>query len=213
MRLEAADYSFLAAMECVGIERSTISNLLLKLGSGELESQLRKCEDLYTVTYLLVEGVYDSLGGLIALYKEGENSYYRTKVFPMFQYDRITALLARLDNMGIRLFHSPNLECSMKIIRAIYTQWNKSEENHNLFKKIRPMRLPVKLSANPAVPKLLALCPRMPEKVAISLIYKYETIWAILNAPDEELLAVRGMGPGLLHRLMDGVGKGAVLGY
>lgn len=206
--LEAADYAFLSVKDIpIGIERSEINNLVQKLRSGELEEQLRKCDNSYGIVYLLVEGVYDHVGGLLAVYKGSDRGYFRIRVYPATYYDHIVALLVRLEELGVRVVFSPNLECSMMVIKAIYQQMTKVEDQHNLFKKIRPLKIPVKLSSNPAIPKLLALCSRMGEKTAIRLIYRFGDIWSILCASDEELLGVEGMGKSLVLKLKASVGK------
>ena len=206
--LEAGDYAFLDHNdEPTGIERSEIGNLLQKLRSGELESQMLKCADNYSSVILLTEGVYDQVSGYLAVHKESSRGYFRTHIYPHTRYDYTMSLLVRLSEMGIEIIHSPNFACSMLLIKAIYEQRTKPEEEHHLFKKIRQVRLPVKLSSNPAVPKLLALCPRLPEKTAIRLINKYESIWRVLNTDDSELLEIEGFGRGLLNKLKEGIGK------
>ena len=206
--LDAADYAFLDCNnEPVGIERSEIGNLLQKLRSGELESQMEKCRDNYSSVILLVEGVYDQVNNFLAVHKESNRGYFRTHIYPHTRYDYTMALLVRLSEMGIEIIHSPTFACSIIVVRTIYEQRTKAEEDHRLFKRVRQVRLPVKLSSNPAVPKLLALASRMPEKVAIRLINRYGGIWNILSTPDSELLGVEGMGKGLLEKLKKGVGK------
>ncbi len=207
-RMEAADFAFLDSHnEPLGIERCEIGNLVQKLRSGELEDQLTRCEQTYKTIILLTEGVYDSVQGLLAILGESNRGYYRRHVFPHTTYDYVIASLIRLSDMGIETIHSPNFACSMGIVRIIYNQRTKPEEEHTLFKRIRQIKLPTKLSANPAVPKLMALAGRMPEKVAIRLIHKYDSIWNILHTEDRELLEIEGMGKGLLGKLKQGVGK------
>lgn len=208
VRLDAADYSFLNSRdEPVGIERSEIGNLLQKLRSGELESQMGKCSEAYSSIILLVEGVYDEVQGFLAIHRQSERGYFRNHIYPHTRYDYTMASIIRLSEMGIEVIPSPNFECSMVVVRTIYQQRTKPEDQHSMFKRIRPIRIPVKLSANPAVPRLMSLCPRLPEKTAIRLINKYESIWSILSTPDSELLGVEGMGKGLLDKLKRGVGK------
>jgi len=48
---------------------------------------------------------------------------------------------------------------------------------------------------------------RFPEKVAIRLIHQFGSIWGVIHAEDSELLAVEGMGRGLLTKLKEGIGK------
>lgn len=206
--LEAGDYAFLGVHgEPVGIERSEIGNLLQKLRSGELESQMGKCDDAYSSVILLVEGVYDKVNGFLAVHKESDRGYFRNHIYPHTRYDYTMASLIRLSEMGIEIIPSPNFACSMVVIRTIYNQRTKLEGEHSLFKRLRPIRIPVKLSSNPAVPKLLAVCNHLGEKAAIRLINRYGSIWNILNAPDDELLEIQGFGRGLLDNLKRGIGK------
>lgn len=206
--LDAADFAFLDRdSEAEGIERSEIGNLVQKLRSGELEEQLYKCRDSYAHVILLAEGVYDKVDGLLTVNKHSSRGYFRTHIYPHTRYSDIMAMIVRLSEMGVEVIPSPNFECSIATIEAIYHQRTKPEEEHHLFKRIRPINMPTKLSSNPAVPRLMALASRMPEKVAIKLIEKYGTIWNILNTPDDELLEIGGLGSGLLMKLKQGVGK------
>jgi len=208
--LDAGDFAFLNRYnEPVGIERCEIRNLMQKIRSGELEAQLVRCDENYSNVILLTEGVYDHVAGFLAHYKKTRegNSYYRNRIEPNFRYSEVKALEIRLSELGIEVMGSPNFVCSMSLIETIYQQRTKPEEQHTLFKKVRAVKIPVRMSANPAVPKLMALCPRLPEKVAIRLIYQYNSIWTILNTPDEMLLEVEGFGRGLLDKLKKGVGK------
>jgi len=99
-RLEAGDYAFNDYdTNPVGIERCEISNLMQKLNSGELESQLRIAEELYAKFYLLVEGVWDEDDNAVQSYKRvtmnlrGHHvkAYIATKRHGFFQYDRLQA--------------------------------------------------------------------------------------------------------------------------
>jgi len=207
-RLEAADYAFLDRdNEPLGIERCEVGNFVQKLRSGELEAQMLKCQDNYASIILLIEGVYDEHGGLLAVHRKGNRGYFRTHIYPHTYYDYVKATEIRLSEMGIEMVHSPNFQCSMAVIKAIYSQRTKSEEEHTLFKKIRAIKIPVKLTSNPAVPKLMSLCPRLPERTAIRLINKHSSIWNILHVDDSELLEIQGFGRGLLDKLKRGVGK------
>ncbi len=208
--LNSADYAFLDRnTEPTGIERCEIGNLMQKIRSGELESQLVKCGDDYSHIILLTEGVYDEFGGLVAHFKKSKEgrTYYRNRVENSFQFTEVKALEIRLSELGIETLWSPNFLCSMILVETIYKQRTKPEEEHTLFKKVRAINIPVKTSSNPAVPMLMSLVPRLPEKVAISLIYKYGSIWAILQAPQAELLEMKGFGKSLLDKLYKGVGK------
>ena len=209
-RLEAADYAFLDRNnQPIGIERCEIGNLMQKIRNGELESQLVKCDENYSTVILLTEGVFDSMSGLIAHYRKTRNgnAYYRNRIETSFRLAEVQSLLVRLSELGIENVWTPNFDCSMAMVDTIFKQRTKPEEDHTMFRKVRKVTIPTKLSANPAVPMLLGLCPRMPDKVAIELIYQYGSIWNILNQPDTALLAVKGMGKGLVEKLKKGIGK------
>lgn len=206
--LDAGDYAFLDCnSQPVGIERCEIGNLVQKLRSGELESQMTKCDEAYSSIILLTEGVYDSVQGFLSVHGESGRGYFRKHIYPHTRYDYPIAELVNLSDMGVELIHSPNFACSMIVVRTIYNQRTKPEAERSLFRKIRAINIPVKLSSNPAVPKLLSLGGRMPEKVAIRLINRYENIWNIVHTPDEELLQIEGLGKGLLQKLKEGIGK------
>lgn len=211
VRLEAADYCFLSSGNgLTGIEQSEIGNLVQKLRSGELESQLRNCQKYYASVILLIEGVYDKHDDLLALYRKGvknNRSYFRNFIYPSTTFEYAMATIIRLSEMGIEIISSPNFGCSIAIVRYIYNQRTKSEEEHTLFKRTRKIEIPTKLTANPDVPKLMALCSHLGEKVAIRLINRYNTIWSIIHTPDEELLEIEGMGRSLLQNLKRGIGK------
>lgn len=207
-RMETGDYAFLDFyQEPVGIERCEVSNLVQKLRSGELEDQLYRCQDSYSSVILLKEGVYDEVDGLLATHKKGNRGYYRDFVYPHTTFELIKAAEIRLSEMGVEIIDSPNFSCSIAIVRLIHNLRTKPERDRTLFRKIRTVNLPVKLSANPAVPRLMALVPHLSEKAAIALIYKYDTIWAILNAPDKELLKVDGVGKGMVRNMKKSLGK------
>ena len=209
-RLDSADFVFLNRdNEPVGIERCEIGNLIQKIRSGELEAQLIRCDENYSDVILLTEGVYDHVGGFLAHYRKTRegNAYYRNRIEPNFRYSEVKALEVRLSELGIEVMGTPNFACSISLIKTIYQQRTKPEEQHTLFKKVRAVRIPVKMSANPAVPMLMTLCNRLGEKVAIRLIHRYDTIWSIIHTSDEELLQIEGMGEGLLRNLKKGIGK------
>ncbi len=211
-RLDAGDYAWL---DCdsnpVGIERCEVGNLMQKLNSGELENQLRVAEELYDKFYLLVEGVWDEDDNQVQSYKHitmklkghAIKAYVSTKRHGFFQYDRLQAFLIRIEEMGIRLLPSPNFPCSMRIIRLLELKQSEPQEGHKLFTSTSAIRIPTKFTKNPAVPRLMSLCPRLPEKVAIQLINDYGSIIGILMAKD---IQVEGFGKTLQERLRQNVG-------
>jgi ERCC4-type nuclease len=208
MTLETSDYAFLDRdNNAVGIERCEINNFVQKLASGELEAQMYRCASEFSTTVLLIEGIYNHTSGFLTTFREGDRGYFRNRISPHLRYDAVLASMLRLSEFGIELVHTPNFNCSMIAVSLLYIQRTESTDLSMLFRKIRTVKLPVKLSSNPAVPKLMALGSRVPEKVAIELIGKYGSIWNVLHTPDEELLQIKGFGKGLLESIKKGVGK------
>ena len=211
-KLEAGDYAYNDYdTNPVRIERCEISNLMQKLNSGELESQLRVAEDLYNKFYLLVEGVWDEEDNAVQPYKHltmnlrghRVKAYIATKRHGFFQYDRLEAFLIRIEEMGVRLLSSPNFPCSMRIIKLMETKQAEPPEGHKLFTSSRAVKIPTKFTKNPAVPRLMALCPRLPEKVALQLINDYGNIFGVLMTNPTD---VEGFGKILQERLRENVG-------
>lgn len=208
LRMDSSDYAFLdAESRPTGIERCEIGNFIQKVRSGELEQQLYRCQEAFESTILLIEGVFDEVDGLLAVHKGGDRGYFRIHVYPHTNYEFEKAVEVRLSGLGIEVFHAANFNCSMSVIRAIYKQRTKPEEKHTLFKKSRTFTMPTKLSANPSVAKLIALCDRMPEKVAVRLILHYTSIWNVIHAPDKELMEIEGFGKGMVKRLRESIGR------
>jgi ERCC4-type nuclease len=206
--LNAGDYVFFAANNTVCIERCHVMNLVQKLMSGELESQLIRCAEQYGQVILLTEGVYDHVDKYLAVSKmtrSGEG-YYRNHVYPSTRYKELANLHARLIQLGCGLINTANFECTLLTLESIYEEWTKSESAHSLFIKTHPFIIPSKLSSNPAVPRLMALVPRLSEKVAIRLINKYGTIWNLVRADTSDVLMVEGFGPVSLKKLKENIG-------
>uniref|UniRef100_A0A6M3KBE4 Nuclease n=1 Tax=viral metagenome TaxID=1070528 RepID=A0A6M3KBE4_9ZZZZ len=143
----------------------------------------------------------------MAIHKVGGRGYFRAMIYPQTRYDWVQAVKVRLSELGVELIDSPNFQCTMVIVKAIYSQHTKTETEHTLFKRTRAVVMPTKLTSDPAVGRLMGLAKRFPEKVAIRLIHQFGSIWGVIHADDSELLQVEGMGKGLLAKLKEGVGK------
>ncbi len=205
--LAEADFAFLnLSKEPIGIERMSVSNYVQKLMDGELEAQLRRCAESYFTTYVLIEGVYTPSKGRLVTHRSTRRGFYPTKTYDRISYNVVVSSLVRLASMGFVLLHTANPDATIYMVEAVYVHHHKREADHTLFAKLRPPKIPVKLSANPAVPKLLALCPRLNEKAAIRLINQYGTIWEILHRPDKELLEIEGFGKIALAKLKESIG-------
>jgi len=207
-RLEAADFCFLdRGNNPIGIERSEIGNLVQKFMDGELESQLYKCQDAYSHIILLKEGVYDKVGEQLAIYKKGGKGYFPTHIYPRLSYSHIKAMEAKLGELGLEIIDTANFECSLTMIETLYNQRRKPEEASTLFKRTRSLIMPTKLTNNPAVARLIALIPRLGEKVAIRLINTYGSIWNIALTTDKDLAKVEGVSKTTILKLREGLGQ------
>src|SRR3990167_9310532 len=91
-RMDSGDYAFLDRdTRPIGIERCAIGNFVQKIQSGELEDQMYRCQDNYSTVILLLEGIYDEIGGLLAIYKRGGKGYFPVHVYPRTTFKFIKA--------------------------------------------------------------------------------------------------------------------------
>lgn len=153
--------------------------------------------------------MYDGEKELLTTYKKAARKaiYYQNHTYDRSRYDYVVAAEIRLSELGLEVIHSPNFKATMTVISTIFNQRTKPEEEHTLFKRTRALKMPVKLTKNPLVPKLMAVgAPGFPEKVAIRLTQKFGGLYGIMLANDEDILAVEGMGKGLLYKLKKGMG-------
>jgi ERCC4-type nuclease len=196
-------------LQLVGIERCEVGNFVEKLRSGELEKQMQRCTSTYKTTILLLEGVYGATfgNGLLATYKGHSKGYFVSHIYPFTRMDTVMASIIRMSEYGIEILQTPTIEISACLIRLVHNQRTEAESLATLFKKIRPLKMPVKFSTDPDVARLMALGNRLPEKVSIALLAKFGSIWGVLHAPDKEVLTIEGMGKGLLESIKRGIGK------
>jgi ERCC4-type nuclease len=207
-RMDSGDYAFLDRnSEPLGIERCEIGNFVQKIRSGELEEQMYRCQDNYANVVLLVEAIHDDMGGLLAVYKDGNRGYFRTHVYPHTTYDFVEAVKVRMSELGIEVFETPNFACSMRLISIIYEQRTKPESAHTLFKRTRIVKMPTKLTNNPNVSRLMSIVPRLSEKTAIGIIHKYGNIWNVIHADEKDILTIDGVGKGTLIKIKECIGK------
>ena len=203
-RMEAADYAFLNCdNEPVGIERCEVSNFVQKLRDGELESQLRKCQNNYKNVIVMIEGVFDELEGFLALYRASDNCFYRYKVFPNTRWSYVQGCIIRLSSMGIEIIETSDFPLSMNTIKLLYNQRTKPEKDHHLFKYTRRIAIPTKLTSDPTVSRLMSLIPRLPEKTAIRMVHRFGSLLNIILASDEELMEVEGVSKITVNKLRD----------
>jgi DNA integrity scanning protein DisA with diadenylate cyclase activity len=94
----------------------------------------------------------------------------------------------------------------MRLVRLLETKLSEPPEAHKLFSTIEAVKIPVKFTKNQAVPRLMGLCPRLPEQVAIKLIADYGSIIGVLLAVSREDIEVAGFGKTLQRRLRENVG-------
>ncbi len=207
-RLDEGDYIFLDRnTDPLGIERCEIGNFVQKVRSGELESQLYRCQDSFKTLILLLEGMYDSVGGLLAIYKRGNRGYFRAHVYPSTTFKYVKATEVKLSEFGIEVVHTPDFQSSLETIKTIFEQRTKPEVESTLFKRTRAIKMPVKMTNNPAVPRLMSLIPRLSEKTAILLIHKYTSIWNLIHAEEADILEVDGVGKGTVQKLKENIGR------
>ena len=169
----------------VTIERKSISDFMQSLLSGRLEDQLRRLAD-EPLPMLLITGSW----------KDVQHFYKRGKVT---EDHLIGAIASGIVRFGLRSViwvqgdtgvpHNDGLLLATKILKKVAEGKLDEIKDRRIKRTDNPQREVVKLLLN------------VPSNVAQNLLEQFKTIRGIINAPDQDLLQVSGIGPSRLERI------------
>lgn len=194
------DYSWLANGISETIERKYITDLISSLYSGRLVEQLRGCLDEYQKVYLLIEGVWDLHGeDRIMVYRRTSRGYLPSTYSPAISFTQVQLLLKSLLQF-IDIIPSANQETTAQIVLAM----SKSVKPETLMSKVvrKQKRMP-RWTRDVRVIKLVNLVDRLSEASAKKLIQQFGSIGKVLNANEEELKQISGMGKQLAKNIKE----------
>lgn len=139
--LFAGDFASLDTPISLGIERKTYSNLMMSLGSGELDDQLARMVDAYDFPVLLIEGLPDPNW-------KGEIPVYQAK--RGFSYAWVAGSIIGWYARGVLPFFVPSWKSTAPTVAAL-VKFAEKDSHRTTFKpkrltsNLRPMTLPEKI--------------------------------------------------------------------
>ena len=167
------------------IERKSISDFMQSLLSGRLENQFRKLS-AEPLPMLLITGSW----------KDVQHFYKRGKIT---EDHLIGAIASGIVRFGLRSViwiqgdtgvpHNDGLLLATTILKKVAEGKLDEIKDRRIKRTDNPHREVVKLLLN------------VPSNVAENLLKKFKTIRGIINAPDQDLLGVSGIGPSRLERI------------
>ena len=183
--LPCGDYAALCDDGKVTIERKAISDFLQSLLSGRLEDQLKRLAH-EPVPILLVTGSF----------KEVQKFYKKSKITEEHVHGAIASAVVRFGLRSVFWIHDGYADChddgliiATKILKKIAEGKLDQIKDRRIKRTENPQREVVKLLLN------------VPTDVAQNLLDRFATVRCIINANDEELLKVPGIGSSRLQRI------------
>ena len=183
--LPCGDYAALCDDGKVTIERKAISDFLQSLLSGRLEDQLKRLAN-EPVPILLVTGSF----------KEVQKFYKKSKITEEHVHGALASAVVRFGlrsviwiQDGYADSHDDGLIIATKILKKIAEGKLDQIKDRRIKRTENPQREVVKLLLN------------VPTDVAQNLLDRFSTVRCIINANDEELLKVPGIGSSRLQRI------------
>jgi ERCC4-type nuclease len=207
-QLESGDYAFLDADgRSVGVERKWFhSDLLRDLRSGQLEVALTKCLEAYDKAVWLVHGTPTAEpDGKLRVVGCLEAGKPWDTVDENSKYSDMKALEASVQAHGIDIIWAASSFRDVALSVLGLYKWCQNTSRKFMRRYIRPK--PSIYVVDPREAALLDLWPRLPEPVAHTLIERYSSVWAVLQAPKQELMEVPGLGKGLVALLDRRLGR------
>ncbi len=188
------------------LERKTWTDMLTSVSS--IEDQLRRQLDAHPQSklMLLVEGIAvpadDVMGGtaVVTQTKAKPNIFYSRRK----SYVSLQAMYAWLYQVSkyMEVYCTPNIEATAKALVAFYTSDLKGE-HQTLQRHIKE----IAFHPNPQVTALMGLIHGLGPIKGESLIGKFGTVWAVVNASPQELAKVNGVGPNEARKWLQRLGR------
>ena len=183
--LSCGDYAAYADDGKVTIERKAISDFMQSLLSGRLEDQLKRLAS-EPIPILLITGSY----------KEVEKYYKKSKITEEHVQGAIASAIVRFGLRSVIWIqdgysdpHNDGLMVATKLLKKIAEGKLDQIKDRRIKRTENPQREVVKLLLN------------VPTDVAQNLLDRFSTVRCIVNADDNELLKVPGIGPSRLQRI------------
>lgn len=213
-RLDVGDYmSFDRDEELILVTRKA-SDLLQSTFSGHFSDELDRCLEMATSyggnpkVFFLVEGPWAPYGHGLAHFRRQGGDWFRQTMSHSCDRTLWPNMQISIQTAGLYVVHTTSLQDTAEALVAI---WERGQEGWPT-KLARTIRRPeLRWSNDNRVAQLMALCPKLPEKVATRLIQEFESIGNIVDIARQEyqrkkdnpLLQLDGFGPTLLKNLQE----------
>lgn len=196
-----SEYDGIANVPCrVGIEVSSVSDVIGKMDSGRLEFQLSGMLERYNVSILLIESpIRVDVNGCILV----PGSPYTPK------YSRLESILFGAQAHGVIVNYAQDKASVVDSIVRIYNYYNRPLNSHKTF---RPQRLvpQVKIPLGEAIDartQNLMTLPGIGEDKALRLLQRYGRLDIIYGLPEIGFSQVPGIGRNIAGRVYDFITK------
>jgi len=190
----------------ITLERKEVHDFACRV--DDLELQLKKA--IQTIgdkgeVLLLIEGIMEPVDGSTVLYRQKKDGslFFRERVINR-PYAYYMGFLWRLDKLGVSTFWTASQRGTAAALVEFVRCSNKPE--FTTFQRYIKQKPAIK-NLNPQVERLMGLSPGLGVVRAQALIQTFGTVWQVINAQEEELLKVKGMGEVTIKNLLDGIGR------
>jgi ERCC4-type nuclease len=181
-------------------ERKTVSDLSGRV--DDLEKQLKNALLKADHVGLIIEGVHEATkDGKLRAFKKVKSIYVPNRIYYR-PYAYYAGFLLRLQEAGIPVIYTANARTTAHWLAEAVKLSNRP--NSGLFVRYIKRQVHVE-SQDPQVQALTNL--GLGEKTAQVLIERFGSIWKLLNARDETILKVDGVGQKTLLKIKELVGK------
>jgi len=185
----------------ITLERKEVHDFVHRV--DDLEAQLKNAMNKADEILLLIEGIIEPIDNSTVLYRQKKDGslFFRERVVnrPYLYYMNF---IWRLDKLGVSTFWTATPNATAITLVGMVQSSNKPE--FTTFRRYLKQK-PVIGTPNPQILKLMGL--GLGETRATSLIERFGTVWNVLNASEDELLKVTGIGEKTIKELLEGIGK------
>jgi ERCC4-type nuclease len=204
-RMDWGDYAFTGAplpsnpKPRIGIELSSISDVVGKINSGRLAFQLSGMIDAYDIPVLLVESPPSAT-------KDGW--IYIPGAPRVIRFDRFMDVLSAAQMHGVRVLYCADKSRVGARILSLYHYWQKPYTEHKTFRHAQleyELRIPIGEAVDSRV-SLLMQVPGVGEDRAVAALKTYGSLRTLFIMPTSMLVKIPGWGLGTataLRKMLD----------
>lgn len=218
-RLDFGDIQFMGhgpgdSWLSIGIEYKTINDVLNCITDGRFAGhQLPGCLQSFDIVYLLVEGNYSQRASDGGLFISGRRSGRHQSGI---SYMQLNGWLTSMEQTGLHIRQTDKKEESAAVVLAIYNWWQKPWDKHESLKAVHSKPQPARDMETASGIQLLRAKPNLVERFAAQITgfgfgkaedvaKHFKTVFAAVNATEEEWKKVAGVGEVLAEKAVKSI--------